>query len=389
MSTSTRTGNLYFVLREGSTHEEQWSWADIEGLCRSGELTARARIFLPDEDRWAALGETRLAEALTGKHASGDEDEPSPEPGARLEEDYKSALERLSEDPDLLEARLDAAILASELGLREEARAQFQSVLHSHPFHARAAQEVRRRFSKMEQRSFRYLERPAPAWDDLGELAGMPFARGPLYVVVPAAVMALVTCLPAGGLLCALLAFLWAFQVMEYTARGATKPAGWNRSFKDPWRKLLRPVLLMGIVAGQWTLVLAGGAKLAMLAQGQGAASMGTFMAKSPVFLVIASITGLLYFPAAMVTIGGFTGPVGKTLDPRRLVRTVARMEHEYVYSVVLVTALVAGVLGARLLFGGIPVAGAAVTGAVLAYATPMAGFILGRLLGRMAHVIE
>ena len=50
------TGTTYFVLREGSTREEQWTWEEIESLCRSGELSARARIFLPEENRWAELG---------------------------------------------------------------------------------------------------------------------------------------------------------------------------------------------------------------------------------------------------------------------------------------------------------------------------------------------
>ena len=40
----TTTGTLYFVLREGSTREEQWSWEEIENLCRSGDLTRGARI---------------------------------------------------------------------------------------------------------------------------------------------------------------------------------------------------------------------------------------------------------------------------------------------------------------------------------------------------------
>lgn len=388
MTTTTRTGNLYFVLREGSTHEEQWSWTDLESMCRAGELTPGARIFLPDEERWASLGETRLADVLA-KTAGGDADRPDDDHRARIEADYQAALERLEEDPDLLEAQLDAGILAAELGRRDESRAHFQTVLHRHPFHARAAQEVKRRFSKAEQRAFRYLERPAPAWDDLGALARMPLARGPLYVVIPAAAMTLFSWLPAGGAWCGLIAFLWAFQVMEYTARGANRPAEWNRSFKDPWRKLLRPALVMAIVVGQWAAVLLGAAKLAMIVQGGEGLTLREFMSKSPVFLVGACITGLLYFPAAMVTMGGFTGPVEKTLDPRRLVRTVMRMEHEYVYSVVLVTAMAAMVFATRFLLGGIPVAGPLAVSLALAYAAPLAGFVLGRLLGRMAHVIE
>jgi len=389
MTTTTRTGNLYFVLREGSTREEQWSWADIEGLCRAGELSPRARIFLPDEDRWATIDETRLGELFHGRSHDETEDAPTPDDLARLEADYQSAIERAGESPDLIEAQLDVAILAAELGRRDEARAHFQTVLHRYPFHARAAQEVKRRFSKNEQKAFRYLERPSPVWEDLGELATMPLARGPLYVVVPAAAMVVLAWLPMGGLWRAAFAFLWAFQVMEYTARGANRPAAWDRSFKDPWHKLARPALIMALVVGQWAALLFLAAKVTLLAQGNGGASVATLVLKSPVFLVLGSIVGLLYFPAAMVSIGGFTGPIAKTLDPRRLVRAVARMEHEYVYSVALIAGLAALLLGTRVLPGAIPVFGEMIFSAALAYATPMAGLILGRLLARMAHVIE
>jgi hypothetical protein len=384
---TTGSGTLYFVLREGSTREEQWTWQDIEELCRAGELTPLARIFLPDENRWAAIGETRLADSVE-ERPRGPKEGPGGEPLAKLEVDYKEALER-AETSDSIEAQLDAGVLAAQLGRREEARTHFQTVLHRHPYHPRAAQEVKRRFSKNEIKVFRYLERPAPVWDDIGELAAMPLARGPLYVVVPAAVMAAFAWVPFGAVITTALVFLWAFQVMEYTARGATKPAEWNRSFSDPWRKLGRPALLMALVAGQWLGVLLGAAKLVQLAPGNGGASTLAFVQKSPVFLVIGSIVGVLYLPAAMVSIGGFTGSVAKTLNPRRLVATIVRMEHEYVYSVALI-AVIGGVL-ALVGFASsfVPVFGAIIFGAALSYATPMAGLILGRLLGRMGHVIE
>jgi hypothetical protein len=88
-----------------------------------------------------------------------------------------------------------------------------------------------------------------------------------------------------------------------------------------------------------------------------------------------------------MVSIGGFTGPVTKTLDPRRLVRTIVRMEHEYVYSVMLIAA-VAVVLGVVRMVVPVPIVGDLVFAWALACATPMCGLILGRLLGRMGHVI-
>jgi hypothetical protein len=384
---TTGSSALYFVLREGSTREEQWSWPDIEELCRAGELTPGARIFLPDEDRWAAIGETRLSALFEGR-AQRTEAALTGEEQARLEQDYREALER-AEQSEGIEAQLDAAILASELGRRDQARAHFQTVLHRYPYHARAAQEVKRRFSKTEQKAFRYLERPAPVWEDLGELAAMPLARGPLYVVVPAALFAALARAPFGAAIATALVFLWAFQVMEYTARGATKPAEWNRSLKDPWRKLARPALLMAAVAGQWVLVLFAIAKIALLAQGGAATPMWALVEKSPVILVIGALVAVIYLPAAMVSIGGFAGPIAKTLDPRRLVRTIVRMEHEYVYSVALITAIGAALGLVSFTLGSIPVAGEVIFGAALAYATPMVGLVLGRLLGRMAHVIE
>jgi hypothetical protein len=385
MTASSET--LYFVLREGSTREEQWTWNDVEQLCRSGGLTPRARIFLPDEERWAAIGETRLYAGLeTRKDGAPEADS---EERARVEEEYKAALERVEQDADLLEARLDAGILAHELGHRDEARSHFQTVLHRYPYHARAAQEVHRRFSKPEQKSFRYLDRPAPVWEDLLDLVRIPFGRGPLYVMVPTLVFGLLSFVPAGGVAALALAFLWAFQVMEYTARGGIKPPDWNRSFHDPWKKLIRPGLLMGAVVAQWLVIVVGSAKIESMVKHGEMESIWYYVTQSPVILVTGSILGMLYLPAAMVSIGGFSGPVTKTLDPRRLVRTIVRMEHEYVYSVILVAVVVLLLGAVHWAAGAVPIIGDLVFAWALACATPMCGLIMGRLLGRMGHVIE
>jgi hypothetical protein len=377
---------LYFVLREGSTREEQWTWSDVEELCRSGELTPRARIFLPDEERWATIEETRLAAGAATPSRNSDEDDRR----ASVEAEYKAALERVSEEPDLLEALLDAGMLASELGLRDEARDHFQTVLHRYPYHARTAQEVHRRFSRAEQKVFRYLDRPAPVWDDLGELLQIPFARGPMYVVIPAAVFAALAWVPGGALLSAALVFLWAFQIMEYTARGANKPAEWNRSFKDPWRKLGRPAALMTVVVGQAAVLVGGASLIAFRMNDVAGATPWSFASQSPVTLVLGSLLGILYLPAAMVSIGGFTGSIAPTLDPRRLARTIVRMEHEYVYTVFIMAGIGVALGLVRIVSGWVPMgAGVIVFGTALACATPMIGLVLGRLLGRMGHVIE
>jgi hypothetical protein len=386
MTTTSET--LFYVLPEGSTREEQLSWSDVEQLCHSGKLTPRARIFLPDEERWATIGETKLSSELNASPAAlAAEAEDTGRAG--IEEEYKQALERIETEPDMLEAHLDAGILADELGRRDDARAHFQTVLHRYPYHARAAAEVHRRFNKVEQKKIRYLDRPLPVWEDILDLARIPFGRGPLYVMVPTLAFGTLSFVPGGWVAAGAIAFLWAFQVMEYIARGGAKLPDWNRSFNDPWKKLLRPALLMGAVLAQWLVIVVGAAKIESMVKHGGVESLWTYLTQSPVLLVLGSIIGLLYLPAAMVSIGGFTGPVTKTLDPRRLVRTIVRMEHEYVYSALLIGAVAVVLAIVSMTIGAIPVIGDLVFAWALACATPMCGLILGRLLGRMGHVIE
>jgi hypothetical protein len=80
---------------------------------------------------------------------------------------------------------------------------------------------------------------------------------------------------------------------------------------------------------------------------------------------------------------------VAKTLDPRRLFRMVVRMEHEYVYTVALVLLLVAAVAALHALTASVLIVGNVVLGLSLAYAVPLAGLALGRLLGRTGHLIS
>jgi len=381
------TDTLYFVLREGSTREEQWSWDDIESLLGSGELTPKARIFLPEEDRWALLSETKLAGGDDAGTADAKAEAASHR--AALEEAYQEAIDRIDLGDGALEALLDAGVLALQLEKRDEARAHFQDVLNRFPYHPRAAQEIKRRFSVPEQRKFRSLDRPAPVWEDLGDAAAMPLARGPVHFFAPALVLGGLSFVPYGGFAVALVSFLWVFQIMEYTARGAARTPDWNRAWADPVRKILRPLMLMGVVVAQWALLLVGIAYLAMLAGGVKGQSISAYMSQSPLFVVLAWVIGALYLPAATVSTGGFVGSVAKTLDPRKLVRMVGRMEHEYVYTVALLGVLVAVVAIVRAVTASLPVVGGVVLGLALAYTLPLAGLCMGRLLGRTGHVIS
>ena len=379
------TETLYYVLREGSTREEQWSWDDIESLLRSGELTGSARIFLPDETRWAFISETRLG-ALEGRapdDGAADEDTGR----AALEEAYQAALDRVPGGD--LEALLEAGTIALQIGRQEDAREHFQILLNRFPYHPRAAQEIHRRFSPAEQRKFRSLERPAPVWEDLGGAAAMPLARGPIHFLAPAAVFAALGFLPFAPVVTAIVSFLWVFQIMEYTARGALRTPDWDRAWRDPVRKLVRPLALMAIVVGQWAVVLAAIAWVAMLAGGVRNESVLHYMADSPPIVVVTWIIAALYLPAAAVSTGGFNGSAAQTIDPRRLVSMVIRMEHEYVYSAGLLCLVAVGVAVSHAFTGNIPVVGNLVAGFALAYALPLQGLILGRLLGRTGHLIS
>jgi hypothetical protein len=145
---------------------------------------------------------------------------------------------------------------------------------------------------------------------------------------------------------------------------------------------------MCGVVA-QWLMVIVLGATIAYRIKNFEGQTFLDFVMGSPVMLVLGSLLGVLYLPAAMVSIGGFTGSIAKTLNPKRLGRTIVRMEHEYVYSVFMIAAIALAAVLVRVATGWVPVFGEIVFGAALACATPMCGLVLGRLLGRVGHVIE
>lgn len=375
----------YFVLREGSTLEEQWSWDEIADRCRSGEFTADTRVYLPDESRWVAVAETDLGEALAAAMA---QDETADDADEELEREYEDALAQLDEEQRSVDPWIDAACLACELGRAEEAYSHFQKALDLHPFHPRVANEARRRLSRADCRRLRMLERPEAAWEDLGEVVGYPFARGPVYLLPAAGVFAALSFLPGGGITIALLALLWCYRSMRSVAAGAPRPVPWGDGLVDPVHNIVIPGAAMAAVLGEWLGLFWVFARVGMLIEGKADISVLSYIGSSPVLMIALTLCAVVYLPAVMVAFDSAPRAALGALSPWTVVRNVARMRGEYAMTLVLLFAL-AFVYGA---FGfvatWVPVAGKlvwAASGFVVALA---AAHIMGRLRARVAHIM-
>lgn len=376
------TTDTFYVLREGATQEEEWTWGEIADRCRSGEFGAETQIYLPDESRWVHVDETDLA----GAEADVESEEPDPEREA-LEREYAELLERLSDPPSSVEPWIEAGCMASDLGDTEAARSHFQAALDSHPFHTRVSHEVKRRFTPAEYRSFRLLERPTPVWDNLSELIEYPLSRGWSYLAAPAALFGALLFLPGGGIVVGELALLWCCLALASVSSGRSQPPAWRRAIADPLHRLALPVGALAGVSIQWLVVFWGVARMGMLAEGKSDVGVLSYIGASPVLTVAMALCALAYLPAVMISITPSWRETLRVLNPWMVVRSMIRMGMEYAMSALLLFALAVllGVLGAATL--RIPVAGRLVWAAALAFAVPATALVLGRLSSRTTHL--
>ena len=93
-------------------------------------------------------------------------------------------------NPTDVALRLRAADLALALRDVDAARDHYQKALEASPYHPRAAQEAKRKLPPSKWKSLRYLEKPPPVWDTPAAIFTYPYSRGPLYIAVPAVVLA-------------------------------------------------------------------------------------------------------------------------------------------------------------------------------------------------------
>ncbi len=369
-----------YLLRSGSPREEEWSRRQIEAMVAAGELSPDDRVYDPDRDAWVPLGETAFADAFP---RAGDDDADAAS-AESLEADYAAIVERLEADPSSLELRIEAARLAAGIGDRRAAARHLQAALDARPFHPRVAREVRQRFSPVECRRFRFLDRPEAPWDDLGAMVTWPAGAGPVGLLAPMVVAcALLVLVPGGAGAVIVLAGAWSALHARAAACGLERPT---------WRALVRParVAAVRVAAGLAGVAPVVGAFLgvaAVLARIDATVPRGApaYLAASPVLLVSLATLLVLWMPAALAAAAAAPRPLASVL-PWRLVAAAAAMESEYVTTVLLAAVLTfvfgwLGVIGA-----GVPGMGVLVAAVAVGYAVPVLGAMAGRLGARHVH---
>jgi hypothetical protein len=350
-------------------------------MCRAGQFSPDTRIFVPDRNEWVLAADAGLGLEFGRADGEGDGDD-----GSRLlQDEFQSAREEISRDPDNADNYVAAGGLAAQLGDRETAVELFQHALKLQPFNKRIAREVQRRFSRSECADFLYLRRDPPVWESLSELLVYPLSRGLVYAGVVAAAVFVLALVPRGGYVGLPAVFLWCVQVARAVARGERRLPVWNRVPDNPVREVVLPLAAGLAVAGGIALVLWGPGRL--FGGGQGAAAFD-YIRNSPVLSVALPIAGLVYLPALFVRITHSAGIIVDLLNPWTAVRAMKRIGQEYAVSVVMVMLAASVIAAGRFVAGGVPVLGPLVLALTTAYLLPVVAFVLGRLTGRMRHLL-
>jgi hypothetical protein len=377
---STETGEkIYYVLPRGATREEHWTREAMAEMCRAGQFSPDTRIFVPDRNEWVRAADAGLGLEFGPVDDGGDG-------GSRsLRDEFKNAREEISRDPDNADNYAAAGRLAVQLKDRETARDLFQNALKLQPFNKRIAREVQRSFSRSECAEFLYLRRDPPVWESLSELLVYPLSRGPVYSGIVVAVLFVLALVPYSGYIGVPAVFLWCLQVARTAARGDRRLPVWDRVPDNPVREIILPLAAGLVVSGGFALVLWGGGRL--FAGGDGAATFD-YIKNSPVLSVTLTIAALVYLPALFVRVTHSAGIIVDLLNPWTAVGAMRRMGQEYAVSAVLVLLAAAGIAGVRFVTGGVPVIGSLILAVTSAYLLPVVSFVLGRLAGRMRHLL-
>ena len=390
---ASKTEARFYVIPEGTAQEEQWTWEAIEKMCRTGRLSPKTRIFMPDRNAWAQLVDTDLCRYFEQGGSSPSSGEAgaagADDAASALRREYDELLRRAAAEAGDLDTYVEAGRLAVGLGDREAAREHFQKALDLHPYNSRVAQEVMRRFSKSECRGFSYLQREPPAWEDPSTLVSYPFAAGLAYFAVPAAVLLVFAFLPYGTVAAAVLSYLWCLRCARDTAHGSVIPPSWQGFQENPVRHIVLPLLAGAAVAAEFLAVFYGIARLSMALGGSMERSAFRFMAASPALSVLMVVVGVGYLPAVFVRICHSVGIFVDLLCPWTIARMIGRIGQEYALTAFILLGLAFTLGGLNLLVGGVPVLGEVFGAAAAGYALPFTGFLLGRLAGRMQHVMR
>ena len=139
------TGSRFSILPDGEFREEVCEWSELEAMCRAGRLSPDTLVFLPDENAWKKLIDTKLVDCFDGTVGSGKTEQPHAPNEADDADNYQSLLEEIRLNPTDVALRLRAAELALAAGKKHAARDHYQRALETSPYHPRVAQEAKRK----------------------------------------------------------------------------------------------------------------------------------------------------------------------------------------------------------------------------------------------------
>lgn len=373
------------VIQEGAVKEETWVWADLEAVCRAGRMSPESLVFIPEENCWKRIAETPLAEHFDvgSQETAGRKEDVSRAP--EISERYDKAIRDIQEDPENAELTLEAAELALAAGDGEAAFDHYQRALELRPYHPRVGQEAKRNLPSSRWRKLRFLERPPHVWEEPLAILAFPFARGPLYFIVPAAVLFGLSFAAWFMIPAALLLAVWGVETIRVSAAGRRTPPLWRDAAADPAGRILRPALTVGIALCGILLPFALVAGALSFIGGRGDVDIFTVIRRSPVMTVSIVTACFAVLPAVMCASATAARGID-AVDPRRFVALVRVMETEYLFSVLFLFLLSGAALGLSGLVDGVPLAGRLVHAVAAVYILLSGGFVVGRVYARFAE---
>lgn len=383
------TGNRFSIIPQGGLKEEYWEWTAIEEMCRAGKLSPQSLIFIPEENAWHKLSESKLAACFPKSDgAAGAKAAPLPETTGHREE-YDRLLEQIRTSPGDAGLRVTAAEIALAMGKTERARDHFQEALEIQPYHPRVAQEAKRNLPPSLWKTLKCLEKPAPVWEDAAAVFRFPYSRGPVYLAAASALLfglmwSLWTIVPAFVVLS-----LWVTETARGASRGETRAPLWDGFAGDPVGRIARPIAIAAVAALEVIAVFAAIAGVLLLARLSSEPNIFFAIYKSELLVVLFSTASILYLPAVMMLSITPAARMTEAVDPRTVVRAIRLMEGEYLLSVLFAAILFSAMWGIGALLGGVPLVDRAFYATAAVYVLLAGSFVFGRLQARFSDDFE
>ncbi|NIM19208.1 MAG: hypothetical protein GTO51_02385 [Candidatus Latescibacteria bacterium] len=399
---------LYYVMPEGKTQEETWSWSDIVDLCKSGRLSSESRIYLPEEKAWKRAIDTDLGtifESLDGSEQRSPEEDVETVDSGVYRQAYEDACQELRRTPDVPRAYLNAASAALALEDRQAAIRHYQEALELWPFNRQIASGAKRSLRREEWRLLKLLDRPAPFWEDLWRVVTFPItgglilfplpgiassgvlARIPFQFILPALALSILAAFPYFRIAAAGICYLWVYQAILRAASGETHLPGWGEFISTFVQRILKPVFVGLMLAAELYLPFFIIAEAAILIGASSRPDVFQFVQNSALMVVLMWALGLLYLPVALaISVSPGVG-LKVVLNPKKVIPAIITMEHEYLATALFNLVVVLAWGFSRLAVGSLPFLGIFLPVFLTIYAVQMVGFVLGRLSTRYQHL--